>query len=60
MEYFKGIISIEWAQSATKEQVYEKLKGKLNEDFEVFYKELTKNFKINESVSKLGKPSKKS
>jgi len=60
MEYFKGIIHVESAQKMTKEEVYKAVKGHLNIDFEVFYKELTSKFKINESVSKLGKPSKKS
>lgn len=59
MEYYKGIIHIEASKDMTKEQVYEAVKGGLNEDFEEFYLGLLKTNGNDENISKPSKQSKK-
>ena len=59
MDFYKGIINIEAAKNLSKEQVYEIVKGNINEDFESFYKGLQKAIGTDESVDKPSKQNKK-
>lgn len=60
MEFYKGIINIEASKELSKEQIYEIVKGSLNEDFEAFYLGLQKANGTHESLDKPSKQSKKS